>query len=384
MSNTFIFTSESVTEGHPDKIADQISDTVLDEFLKKDSEAKVACETLIKNNLIVLAGEINSKANIDYYNIVKKKMREIGYVSKETGFDIEQCSFIVNINRQSQDIAKGIKKKKQGAGDQGLMFGYATNETKTFMPMPIALAHSLSKKLAEVRKKGIIDYLQPDGKTQVSVNYKGKIPESIHTVVVSSQHKENIAIKKIIEDIKNKVIFSTIPKELITKKTKFFINPTGIFVKGGPEADAGLTGRKIIVDTYGGMGRHGGGAFSGKDPSKVDRSAAYAARYIAKNMVAAGLFDECEIQLSYAIGVDEPVSININSFNTEKNQINYKKLIAFIYDYFPLKPAEIINYFKLKRPIYSATSCYGHFGKNQKELTWEKIDFAPKIKAKFK
>ena len=384
MKNNFIFTSESVTEGHPDKVADQISDQILDEFLRKDPNSKVACECLIKNGLVVLAGEITSKVSIDYLKIVKEKLYSIGYTGKEWGFDIDQCGIIVNINKQSPDIALGVnktKKKKQGAGDQGLMFGYATNETKEFMPMPIFLAHSLAQRLALVRKKKILPYLGPDGKTQVSVEYEGKNVKRIDTVVISSQHRESISLSQLKKDIIHEVGKKIIPSHLIDNKTIWHINPTGKFVVGGPEADAGLTGRKIIVDTYGGMGRHGGGAFSGKDPSKVDRSSAYAARYIAKNIVAAGLLDECEVQLGYAIGEPEPISININPFD-KTNKIDTEKIIRFIRKECPLTPEGVINYFKLKKPIYAPTAAYGHFGR--KEFSWEKTDLAEKLKKKFK
>ncbi len=384
MENKFIFTSESVTEGHPDKVADQISDQILDEFLKKDPHSKVACECLIKNGLVVLAGEVTSKASIDYLQVVKNTLYSIGYIGKEWGFDIDQCSIIVNINKQSPDIALGVnktKKKEQGAGDQGLMFGYATNETKEYMPMPIFLAHSLAQRLALVRKNKILPYLGPDGKTQVSVEYEGKNVKRVSTVVISSQHKESISLAKLKDALIQEVGKKIIPSHLIDTKTIWHINPTGKFVIGGPEADAGLTGRKIIVDTYGGMGRHGGGAFSGKDPSKVDRSSAYAARYIAKNIVAAKLLDECEVQLSYAIGIAEPVSININSFE-QTPKIDTNKLNQFINKQCPLVPEEIIKYFQLKKPIYAKTAAYGHFGR--KEFSWEKTDLAVKLRKEFK
>ena len=384
MENKFIFTSESVTEGHPDKVADQISDQILDEFLRKDPNSKVACECLIKNGLVVLAGEVTSKASIDYLQVVKNTLYSIGYIGKEWGFDIDQCSIIVNINKQSPDIALGVnktKKKEQGAGDQGLMFGYATNETKEYMPMPIFLAHSLAQRLALVRKNKILPYLGPDGKTQVSVEYEGKNVKRVSTVVISSQHKESISLAKLKDALIQEVGKKIIPSHLIDTKTIWHINPTGKFVIGGPEADAGLTGRKIIVDTYGGMGRHGGGAFSGKDPSKVDRSSAYAARYIAKNIVAAKLLDECEVQLSYAIGIAEPVSININSFE-QTPKIDTNKLNQFINKQCPLVPEEIIKYFQLKKPIYAKTAAYGHFGR--KEFSWEKTDLAVKLRKEFK
>ena len=384
MENKFIFTSESVTEGHPDKVADQISDQILDEFLRKDPNSKVACECLIKNGLVVLAGEVTSKASIDYLQVVKNTLYSIGYIGKEWGFDIDQCSIIVNINKQSPDIALGVnktKKKEQGAGDQGLMFGYATNETKEYMPMPIFLAHSLAQRLALVRKNKILPYLGPDGKTQVSVEYEGKNVKRVSTVVISSQHKESISLAKLKDALIQEVGKKIIPSHLIDTKTIWHINPTGKFVIGGPEADAGLTGRKIIVDTYGGMGRHGGGAFSGKDPSKVDRSSAYAARYIAKNIVAAKLLDECEVQLSYAIGIAKPVSININSFELTP-KIDTNKLNQFINKQCPLVPEEIIKYFQLKKPIYAKTAAYGHFGR--KEFSWEKTDLAVKLRKEFK
>ncbi len=383
MENNFIFTSESVTEGHPDKIADQISDQILDEFLKKDPDSKVACECLIKSGLVVLAGEVTSKASIDYLQVVKNKLHSIGYTGKEWGFDIDQCAIVVNINTQSPDIALGVEKtknKQQGAGDQGLMFGYATNETKELMPMPIFLAHSLAKRLALVRKNKILPYLGPDGKTQVSVEYENGNVKRIDTVVISSQHKENISLSELEDALIQEVGEKIIPSHLIDKETNWHINPTGKFVVGGPEADAGLTGRKIIVDTYGGMGRHGGGAFSGKDPSKVDRSSAYAARYIAKNIVAAGLLDECEVQLGYAIGIAEPVSININSFS-QTSKINMEKIIQFVRKNCPLAPEEVIKYFQLKNPIYAKTATYGHFGR--KEFSWEKTDLAVKLKKAF-
>ena len=334
--------------------------------------------------LFFLAGEVTSKASIDYLQVVKNTLYSIGYIGKEWGFDIDQCSIIVNINKQSPDIALGVnktKKKEQGAGDQGLMFGYATNETKEYMPMPIFLAHSLAQRLALVRKNKILPYLGPDGKTQVSVEYEGKNVKRVSTVVISSQHKESISLAKLKDALIQEVGKKIIPSHLIDTKTIWHINPTGKFVIGGPEADAGLTGRKIIVDTYGGMGRHGGGAFSGKDPSKVDRSSAYAARYIAKNIVAAKLLDECEVQLSYAIGIAKPVSININSFELTP-KIDTNKLNQFINKQCPLVPEEIIKYFQLKKPIYAKTAAYGHFGR--KEFSWEKTDLAVKLRKEFK
>ena len=388
MQKKFIFTSESVTEGHPDKVADQISDQVLDECLKIDPESRVACETLIKSGLIVLAGEITSKAkdSLDFHRIVRDKLNDIGYSKREWGFDYDKCSIIVNFNEQSSDIKSGVDKtakKNQGAGDQGLMFGYATNESKEFMPMPIYLAHRLAERLSYVRKKNILPYLGPDGKTQVSVEYQDNVVKRIDTVVISSQHLDSISLKKLRPAIIDEVGKKVIPANLIDNKTKWHINPTGKFVVGGPKADAGLTGRKIIVDSYGGMGRHGGGAFSGKDPSKVDRSAAYAARYIAKNIVASGLVNECEVQLGYAIGVAEPVSINFNSFGQD-NILNNKDFTNFIKAKCPLDPESIIKYFKLKRPIYALTAAYGHFGRNLPEFTWEKTDLAKSLKAKFR
>ncbi len=361
-----IFTSESVTEGHPDKICDQISDAILDECLRQDKNSRVAIETLAKSNLIVLAGEITTNAEIDFENIVRSVLRDIGYTKQEDGIDAENCKILVHVEKQSPDIALGVD--KEGAGDQGMMFGYACDETPELMPLPIFLAHKLTKRLAEVRKNGELNYLRPDGKAQVSVEYENSKPKRIDTIVLSTQHDEEVSYDELKKDIIEKVI-KPVCEEYLDENTKYLINPTGKFVLGGPYADAGLTGRKIIVDTYGGMGRHGGGAFSGKDPSKVDRSAAYAARFIAKNLVANKLCKRCEVGLSYAIGVAEPVSIFIDTFGTsEKTE---EELINIIKEKFPLKPAEIISYFNLKSPIYRDTATYGHFG--NPNYPWEKV-----------
>jgi S-adenosylmethionine synthetase len=368
-----LFTSESVTEGHPDKICDQISDAILDECLKQDSESRVAVEALTKSELVVVAGEITTMAELDIERIVRGVLIEIGYTHKEYGIDANNCKIISHIEKQSLEISQGVNKgegefKEQGAGDQGMMFGYASNETEELMPLPISLAHKLTKKLSTIRKEKKLDYLRPDGKAQVTVEYENNKPKRIHTIVLSTQHDENINYSKIKEDMIEHVI-TPICEDYIDKDTIFLINPTGKFVLGGPLADAGLTGRKIIVDTYGGMGRHGGGAFSGKDPSKVDRSAAYVARYIAKNLVANGLCEKCEVGLSYAIGVAEPVSIFVDSFGT--SELAEEELIEIIEKNFPLKPAEIIDHFNLKVPIYKDTASYGHFGNIN--YPWEKI-----------
>ncbi len=368
-----LFTSESVTEGHPDKICDQISDTILDECLKQDSESRVAVECLVKNNNVVIAGEITTKAQLDVEYIARSVLREIGYTQLEYGIDAESCNIQTIIEKQSPDISQGVTEgeglhKEQGAGDQGMMFGYACNETEELMPLPIHLSHELTKKLSLVRKNKEISYLRPDGKAQVTIEYEYSKPKKIHTIIVSSQHDEGIEHEKLKSDIFEKVI-NPICEDLIDENTKFLINPTGKFVIGGPEGDAGVTGRKIIVDTYGGMGKHGGGAFSGKDPSKVDRSAAYAARYIAKNLVANDICQRCEVGLSYAIGVAEPVSIFVDTFGT--SELTEEEIIKIIKKNFPLKPAEIIKHFNLKIPIFKQTSSYGHFG--NKNFPWEKI-----------
>jgi S-adenosylmethionine synthetase len=373
----FIFTSESVTEGHPDKMADQISDSVLDAALESDIHCRVACETLLTRGLVVLAGEITTNSSIDYNNVVRNTIRDIGYTDSSMGFDSDTCAVMVSIGKQSQDIALGVNEnqdydKEQGAGDQGLMFGYATAETDEFMPSPILYAHKISKKLSEVRKNLIIPFLRPDGKSQVTVKYENNIPVSIEAVVVSTQHTPDVSNQKLYESIYEEVIKATIDNELLTKNTKILVNPTGRFVTGGPMGDAGLTGRKIIIDTYGGWARHGGGAFSGKDPSKVDRSAAYMARYIAKNVVASGIAKECEIQLAYAIGVAEPVSVMVDTFGS--TEIPEDLISDSIREVFDLKPAGIIKTLNLLRPVYRETAAYGHFGRSNIEFTWENTD----------
>ena len=372
-----IISSESVTEGHPDKMCDLISDAILDEALREDTNSRVAVETGTKNGGVMVFGEMTTEGYIDIPRVVRNAIKDIGYTKSEYGIEWETCSVWVQITEQSPDISQGVSEgdglhKEQGAGDQGMMYGYACNETKEMMPLPIALSHKLSKKLSEARKKGEISYLRPDGKSQVSIEYdeKGK-PLRADTIVVSTQHDGGVSYSRIKKDITEKII-KPVCKKWIDKDTVFHVNPTGAFIRGGPFADAGLTGRKIIVDTYGGIGRHGGGAFSGKDPSKVDRSAAYAARYIAKNIVAAELADKCEIQLAYAIGVSEPVSINIDCFGT--NKIPVSKIEELVREFFPLTPSEIINHLDLKRPIFYKTAAYGHFGRNEPDFTWEKTD----------
>ncbi|HAP03881.1 MAG TPA: methionine adenosyltransferase [Lachnospiraceae bacterium] len=386
-----LFTSESVTEGHPDKVCDAVSDAILDACMEQDPMSRVACETAACTGFVLVTGEITTKANIDIPSIVRKTVNEIGYNDAKTGFDGNTCAVMVALDKQSPDIAMGVDKALEakegelkddldtGAGDQGMMFGYATNETDDYMPYPISLAHKLAKRLTDVRKDGTLKYLRPDGKTQVSVEYdeNGK-PFRLEAVVLSTQHDEDVTQEQIHEDIKKYVFDPILPKELIDDKTKFFINPTGRFVIGGPHGDAGLTGRKIIVDTYGGMARHGGGAFSGKDCTKVDRSAAYAARYVAKNIVAAGLADKAEIQLSYAIGVAQPTSINIDTFGTGK--LSEEKLVDIIRENFDLRPAGIIKMLNLRRPIYRQTAAYGHFGRNDLNLPWEALDKVDDLK----
>jgi S-adenosylmethionine synthetase len=372
MPKDFLFTSESVTEGHPDKVADQISDGVLDAILTGDTRGRVAVETLVKTGLAIVAGEVTTSTYVDIPSIVRSTIVRIGYTSSEMGYDGHTCGVMVAIEGQSQDIARGVDNdKEQGAGDQGMMFGYACNETPEFMPAPIHYAHALTKRLADVRRKSL-DWLRPDGKSQVTVQYENGKPVRIDTVVVSTQHADSVSNKKIHEAVREEVILKALPKKLLDRKTRFFINPTGRFVIGGPMGDSGLTGRKIIVDTYGGMGRHGGGAFSGKDPSKVDRSAAYMGRYIAKNVVAAGLAERCEVQVSYAIGVAEPVSVMVETFGTSK--VPEERIAEAIRRTFGLKPREIIEHLDLLRPIYQRTAAYGHFGRSEKEFTWERTD----------
>jgi S-adenosylmethionine synthetase len=381
----YVFTSESVSEGHPDKVCDQISDAILDAVLKEDPNARVAIETLVKTGFVVVAGEMTTNAYVEVQKIVRETITQIGYNNGATGFNGNDCGVLLSITEQSPDISQGVDDSKvkdklseeQGAGDQGMMFGYATNETISYMPLPIDLAHKLTKRLAYVRKNNILDYLFPDGKSQVSVEYEDDKPLRVTTVVISNHHKEDVTQEKIRKDIIEHII-KPICKDWINDETKFFINPTGKFVVGGPVADAGLTGRKIIVDTYGGFGRHGGGAFSGKDPSKVDRSGAYAARYIAKNLVAAGLADRCEVQLSYAIGVAEPISILVNTFGTGK--VDEEKLVEIVRKVFPTKPADIIKKLDLKKPIYKKTASYGHFGRDEESFTWEKLDKVEELK----
>jgi S-adenosylmethionine synthetase len=385
MSEKFIFTSESVSEGHPDKVADQVSDAILDAILSQDKTARVACETLVTTGMAVIAGEITTNAVINYSEIVRSTIREIGYTDSEMGFDADTCAVLVSIDRQSPDIAQGVNEgdglhKEQGAGDQGLMFGYACNETPELMPMPIQLAHELVAKLAEVRKSGQLSFLRPDSKSQVSVEYVDGKPSRIDTVVISTQHTPDVTHKEIEERVIAEVVKKVIPADLLDADTRYFINPTGRFVVGGPMGDCGLTGRKIIVDTYGGMGRHGGGAFSGKDPSKVDRSAAYMGRYVAKNLVAAGLCERCEVQVAYAIGVAQPVSIMVHTFGTGK--VSEDRLAELVREVFDMRPRAITEQLDLLRPIYKKTAAYGHFGRELPEFSWEKTDKAAILKTK--
>jgi len=378
-----LFTSESVTEGHPDKISDQISDAILDAMLDQDTTSRVACETLVTTGMVVVAGEVTTKAWVDMQKVVRDTVEEIGYTDSNMGFDFNTCAVLISLDKQSPNIAQGVNEgegahTEQGAGDQGLMFGYACDETPELMPLPIQLAHRLTERLSHVRKDGSMDYLRPDGKSQVTVRYVDGIPKSVDAVVISTQHAEEVSQSQLHEDIKKNVISHVIPEKYLNDSTQYHINPTGIFVIGGPQGDCGLTGRKIIVDTYGGMGRHGGGAFSGKDPSKVDRSAAYAARHVAKNVVAAGLASRCEVQLAYAIGVAEPVSVSVETFGT--NKIDESKIIELIRNNFELKPAGLIRALNLLRPIYQKTAAYGHFGREIPEFTWEATDKANELK----
>lgn len=382
----YLFTSESVSEGHPDKVADQISDAILDAFLTEDRRSRVACETFVKTGMVMLGGEISSSSSVNYDEVVRATLHKIGYDSVETGFPADYVAVLTNITKQSPDIAQGVNEGEgafaaQGAGDQGLMFGFACNETPELMPMPIALSHRLMEKLADFRHKKIVDFLRPDSKSQVSVQYQDGRPKRIDTVVISTHHSESIGLDELGEWVKKNVIQSVIPDHLLDSKTKYYINPTGRFVVGGPQADCGLTGRKIIVDTYGGYGRHGGGAFSGKDPSKVDRSSAYAARYLAKNVIASGLAERCEIQVAYAIGVAQPVSLLVDTFGTGK--VEEAKIESAIRDLMDLTPKGIISKLDLLRPIYQKTAAYGHFGReplSDGSFSWERTDLSDKLK----
>lgn len=393
VTNRRLFTSESVTEGHPDKVSDQISDAILDAILKEDPFARVACETVVTTGLVFVTGEISTTTYVDIPAIVRETVREIGYTRAKYGFDADTCAVITSIDEQSADIAGGVldaletreseEDKTLGAGDQGLMFGYATTETETLMPLPISLSHQLAMQLANVRKNNVLSYLRPDGKTQVTVEYdENNKPVRIDNIVISTQHADTVTLDEIEKDVIEHVIKPIVPVDYLDENTKYFINPTGRFVIGGPQGDVGLTGRKIIVDTYGGSARHGGGAFSGKDPTKVDRSAAYAARYVAKNIVAAGLAKQCEVQIAYAIGVAEPVSISINTFNT--GVVAEEQLVKAVREIFDLRPEGIINMLDLRKPIYKKTAAYGHFGRTDVEFTWERTDKVDALKEKIK
>ena len=382
MAETHMFTSESVSEGHPDKVADQISDAVLDAIFAQDTKARVACETLVKTGMVLISGEISTEAWVDMDAVVRETVRSIGYDHPEVGFDWESCAVLTAISKQSPDIAVGVdenKEHEQGAGDQGMMFGYASNETDVLMPAPITYAHRLVRRQAEARKKGILPWLRPDAKSQVTFLYENNKPVAIDAVVLSTQHAPDISHTDLKEAVMDEIVMPTLPKEWISKDTKYFINPTGRFVIGGPVGDCGLTGRKIIVDTYGGMARHGGGAFSGKDPSKVDRSAAYACRYVAKNVVAAGLAERCEVQVSYAIGVAKPTSVMVETFGTGK--VSNSRLIELIRDHFDLRPRGLISELGLLQPIYQKTAAYGHFGREEEEFPWEKTDKADLLRS---
>ena len=384
MATEFLFTSESVSEGHPDKVADQVSDSILDAILAQDPTGRVACETLVSTGLVVISGEITTHAHINYREVAQETIRRIGYNDSDIGFDYKSCAILTAINRQSADIAQGVNEGEgldldQGAGDQGLMFGYACNETPSLMPLPIYYAHRVMQRQAEVRKDGRLPWLRPDAKAQLTVKYVDGKPVAIDTVVVSTQHHPDVSHAQLSEAVIEEVIKPVLPKELMSDKVRYLINPTGRFVVGGPHGDCGLTGRKIIVDTYGGAAHHGGGAFSGKDPSKVDRSAAYAGRYVAKNLVAAGLADKCEVQVAYAIGVSQPVSLMVNTFGTGK--IDEAKIEALVRDHFDLRPKGIVQSLDLLRPIYAKTAAYGHFGRDEPEFTWEATDKADALRA---